>query len=246
MRRALVASAVASSLLGAAPLAAQMTAAVPAPNVFTLTPHIGMTTYSDLARLPLHDDGSDPNFTFDGTVAVKFDAQLTLGVSGEYQPLTSHWGAFADFSRSGGGADFSARICDPDFGCDESSLDAEGSQWRASAGVIRRFPFGTMSMASLSLGALYASTHFEVKDATAEVPEVDESSPGVVLGGALEFPVSPRVGVRLQARDAMMRVSGSSFARDLNANLAGSGVVLESKDKFTNAFNFGAGLVLRW
>jgi hypothetical protein len=246
MRPALVTLAVASSLLGAAPLVAQMTPVVPSPSVFTVTPHIGMTTYSDIAKLPIHDDGSDPSFPFSGHVSAKFDAQLTFGVSGEYGPLTSRWGGFLDFSRSGGGAEFAVNICDPDFGCDGQSIDAEGSQWRASAGVTRRFPVAAASMATLSLGALYAKTHFEAKDPSQGVADLDESSPGAVVGLALDFPFSPRVGVRLQARDALMRVKGSTFARDLNDIVAGSGIVVESDDKFSNAFTFGAGLVLRW
>lgn len=143
-----------------------MTAATPRPSGVTLTPRVGMTNYSDIAQLPIHDDGSDPNFTFTGNVAAKFDAQLTLGVSADYRPLLSRWGGFADFSRSGGGTKFAGTFCDPDLGCDTSSIDAEGSQWRASAGVSRRVPFGVTSMATFSLGALYAETHFEVKDAT--------------------------------------------------------------------------------
>lgn len=246
MRPALVTLAVASSLLAAAPLVAQAPAATPMPSVFTITPHVGMTTYSDIANLPVHDDGSDPSFPFSGHVAAKFDAQLTVGLSGEYSPLTTRWGAFADFSRSSGGAEFAVNICDPDFGCDGQSVDAEGSQWRAAAGVTRRFPFGAASVATLSLGALYAKTHFEAKDPDQGVADIDESSPGGMIGLALDFPVAPRVGVRLQGRDALMRVKGSTFARDLNAIVAGTGIVVESEDKFMNAFNFGAGLVLRW
>ena len=246
MRPALVTLAVASSLLTAAPLMAQAAVALSTPSVFTLTPHIGVSTFSDIVKLPVHDDGSDPDFPFDGNFSAKLGTQLTLGVSAELQPLTTRWGAFADFSRSGGDARLAIRICDPEFGCDGNSLDAEGSQWRASAGVTRRFPVGMTSTATLSLGAVYGKTHFEVKGANAGVPDLDESSPGVVVGSSLDFPFTRRIAIRLQLRDAMMRVKGSTFARELNDSFEGSGLVVQSDDKFMNAFNFGGGVVLRW
>jgi hypothetical protein len=237
-------------MLGAAPLAAQTTAAGPAtPSVFTLTPHIGYTTYTDIAKLPIRDDGSIPDFPFTGSVAAKLDAQLTFGLSAEFQPLTSRWGAFGDFSRGGGDGDLTVRVCfsDPDFGteCGSQSVDATGSQWRASAGVTRRFSLGTASTATLWLGALYAKTHFEVEDAEAGAPDLDESSPGAIIGGALDLPLTPRAVIRLQLRDSFMRVKGSTFARDLNSSAGGEGIIVESDDKFMNAFNFGVGLVLR-
>jgi hypothetical protein len=235
-----------SSLLAAAPLAAQMTGGAATPSVFRLTPHVGFTTYTDIVELPIHDDGSDPSFPFDGTLAAKLDGQLTFGATGEYQSAASPWGAFVDFSRSGGDGKFALRLCDPDFGCETTSLEATGSQWRASAGVTRRFAFGAASTATLSLGALYGKTHFEADESGPGVSGLDESSPGAVIGGSLDFPFSPRVGIRLQLRDALMRVSGESFARELNDALSGTGIVVESEDKFVNAFNFGVGAVLRW
>jgi hypothetical protein len=246
MRRTLVTLVVAGTLLGAAPLAAQMSAPAAGASVFTLTPHIGMTTYTDIAKLPFRDDGSVSGFPSTGSLSAKLDAQLSVGLTAEYQPVASAWGAFGDFTRSGGGAEFAVRFCDPDFGCDSQSLDAKGSQWRASVGLTRGFGFGAVSVAKLSLGAVYAKTHFEGKNADDMVGEFDESSPGAVVGLSLDFPLSPRVGIRLQGRDAVMRVSGDSFARDLNDIVLGSGLVVEQNDKYMNAFTFGGGLVLHW
>ena len=248
MRRTLVTVVVAGSLVGAGPLAAQMS--TPAPVVkqsaFTLTPHIGMTTYGDVAKLSFSDDGSISGFPSTGSLSAKLDTQLSLGLSGEYQPLASAWGLFGDFTRSGGGATFTASICDPDFGCDSGKTEGEGSQWRASAGVTRRFGFGAVSVAKLSVGAVYGKTHFEIKDPEAGLADINESSPGGTIGLSLDFPLSSRVGIRLQGRDALLRVSGESFARDLNESVAGSGIVVQKGDVWMNAFTFGGGLVLHW
>jgi len=248
MRSSLVTLVAAGSLLGAAPLAAQMStpAAAVKPSVFSLTPHIGMTTYGDLAKLSFSDDGSISGFPATGNLSAKLDTQLSVGVGGEYQPLASAWGIFGDFTRSGGDAAFSATFCDPDFGCDSGKTEAEGSQWRASAGVTRRFGVGAVAVGKLSLGALYAKTHFEVKDPDAGVADIDESSPGGTVGLSLDFPLSGRVGIRLEGRDALVRVSGDSFAGDLNELFAGTGLVVEKKDVWMNAFTFGGGLVLHW
>ena len=198
----------------------------------------------------MRDDGSDPAFAFTGTLSARLDNQLTLGLSADYVPLTSRWGAFGDFSRSGGDARFHIDTCadDPDFGreCFGQSLEARGSQWRASAGVTRRFSVGATSTLTLAVGALYSSTHFEADEADAEVPDLDESSPGAILGGSIDLPLTPRLGVRLHLRDAMMRIDGSKFARELGQGAAIAGIIVESDDRIVNALNFGAGLVMRW
>jgi hypothetical protein len=248
MRRTLVTVVAASSLVGAGPLAAQMSGPAPAvkPSVFTLTPHIGMTAYGDMGEISFSDDGSISGFPASGSLSAKLDTQLSLGLSGEYQPLASAWGLFGDFTRSSGDATFKATFCDPDFGCDSGKLSAEGSQWRATAGVTRRFAFGAGSVAKLSLGALYAKTHVEAGDAEAGVPDIDASSPGGTIGLSLDFPLSGRVGIRLESRDALMRVSSDSFAGALTDVPPGSGIVIGKDDVWMNAFTFGGGLVLHW
>lgn len=224
--------------------------AVPvAPSAFTLTPHVGFTTYTDLAEFSVHDDGTDPSLgSFDLSGKIKFDGQFTAGVTGAFQPATSRWGAFGDFSRSSGGASLSARLCfdDPTFGreCDSGSLDASGSQWRLAAGVTHRTPLAT-GTATLSLGALYGKSHFEFKDPdTGETTDADESNPGILLGAGLEFPLAPRVGIQLHLSDAIMRISNDTFG-DATGWAVG-GFVGDSDPKIANAISFGAGLVLRF
>lgn len=243
----------AALVLGAslvAPLGAQMPAGAPAatPSVFTLTPRVGFTGYTSISKISVRDDGSDPLFAIDGSANARLDTQLAFSLSGRYQPLGSRWGAFGDFARSSGGGELAARFCfdDPDFGreCDSGSEDADGSQWRLSAGVTRSFPFATTSSATLLLGAVYGRTHFELRgDEFSPTLEANESNPGVVIGAALDFPVTPRLGVRLLLHDAIMRVSGDDILRALRQDAAG--LIVDSDPKIMNAVDFGVGLVLR-
>jgi hypothetical protein len=236
-----------------APLAAQAPASPsrpgPAAGAFTLTPHVGFTTYSDLAEFSVRDDGTDPSLgSFEISGKVKLQGQFTAGVTGAYQPATSRWGAFGDYSRSSGDARLAARYCfdDPDLGryCDRGFAEASGSQWRLAAGVTHRSILSTAT-ATLSLGALYGKTHLEMEDPdTGEKTDASESNPGIVLGAGLEFPLARRIGLRMELSDAVMRVSNDTFG-DATGDATG-GLSVESDPKIANALSFGVGVVLKF
>ena len=238
----------------ASPLAS-LRAQVPAdaaasPSAFTLIPHAGMTVYGDLARMGVRDAGGDPALAFDARLRAQLDAQPTFGLSASFRPVASRWGAFGDFSRSSGDATLRTDVCfvDPDLGptCAKESTGAEGSQWRLSAGVTRSFSPGSNSTAILSLGGVYGRTHFELDaDEVGSTVGASESNPGVLVAGAVELPLSPRLGVQLQLSDVLMRVSGDAVRRALLQDAINVGVVVESDARLVNALGFGVGLVLR-
>lgn len=220
------------------------------PSGFTLVPHVGMTRYGDIARITVRDDRSDPSYSLDGTLRARFDAQTTFGVSAAFRPLASRWGLFGDFSRSSGEATLPGHVCftDPDFGsdCASGTTGAAGSQWRLSAGITRSFTIATVSTATLSLGGVYGRTRFALDESEVEsMVEGEEKNPGVLIGGAVELPLVPRVGLRVHLTDALVRVSGDAIRQALEEDAAGGGVLFESDPRFVNALGFGLGLVLR-
>jgi len=220
-------------IIGASTLDAQMT---DAPSTgLTITPKVGYTGYSALYDGPVAV--AIPGFGLSSIpLKIEIDGQFEFGVDLRYGRPGTRWSVFGDVSRGSG--DAQATAC---FEGDCATLKGDVTALHFSGGLGYRLPAFANSPSSLHLllGANLTRVTLEDTDLN---EDATLTNPGGLLGIALDYSLSPRLGLRLQVTDALVKVD----TNELESTFSEDGASARLDSQIQNMVRLGVGLSLKF